>query len=165
MIKYDISTEMTNRIVEEARDPDKANALKKRLNLVVYELTDGDCYSGVHHLWEENNIVYVRCLPDTSQKFGSSWGSPFKLTSNNAKTFLTRNCINDSPGILYYTIIYSGEKEPMHKIVPEDNGISAVNVEPLTHYFPSWVHIQESKSISPNDILTIIKNIFQSSWS
>lgn len=174
-IAYDVSSEMARRIVQEARLSDEMDAVmrrneiereaeRNRLNVVFYTETYDHCYRGLHHMWEHDGRVHMKCIPDIPSPT-VCWGTPICLTPQHIRRMLTRKWDDDEATTMM--VIYKGSQEPEEWLEPGDDGFNNFPDRPpsLTRIFKTWQFHQELECPpSTDDLVNIVKDVFPS-WS
>ncbi|NDE15013.1 hypothetical protein EBZ80_08800 [bacterium] len=134
-IAYDIAEEMARRIVAEARESDKAEALRKTLNMVLYVLVEDNAWKGLFHFQQDDRGVTIRCMEDTYDNF-VGWLQPMRLTRSNLKRLLTLQYGEDTTTVM---LLFHGQEEPCDYFTADESGEPVA----LSRQFPSCTFCQE----------------------
>jgi hypothetical protein len=148
-IVYDIAEEMARRIVAEARESDRADALRGRLNMVFYTMVDDNCWKGLFHFWQAGEgVVVMRCMEDTYDNL-VGWLEPILLTRKNARRLLTLHYGEDATTIM---VMYHGERTPTAFFLVGEDGEPVA----LAKEFPGCVFCQEFEDTPDAETLVAI---------
>lgn len=153
-IAYDIAEEMARRIVAEARESDKADALQKTLNMVLYVLVDDNAWKGLFHFRQDDKGVTMRCMEDTYDNL-VGWLQPIRLTRGNLKRLLRLHYGEDTTTMM---LLYHGQEPPCDFFTADESGEPVA----LSRQFSSCAFCQEfDETPDASHLAAIIQDFFR----
>jgi len=160
-IAYDVANEVARRIVEDAREMQKIEALQNRLNMVFYgksDFDDSEYWFGLFHIWKENEKLYMTRTEDRYSEFGDVWLHPIQLTEKNIIELFTNQNGNFKK---VHMFVYFGGQKPEAEL---DFGNMSFDLRDkphrLLHNVAVYRDLTHCDTLGPNEFKKLVLAFF-----